>query len=380
MKVTSLPPATIFQLFLAAMLLTALGGASNAATLITEPKEPTCDFMLSGAIEQGDAARLERAISPSVDGRVLCLDSPGGDLREGIALFHVIWEKDSVVTRVKSNDTCTSACAIAFLGGSRTVGTGVVRSRQSVVEPGSVLGFHSPRIQISENEVYSSNAVQAGYAQALESMGKLLDITFIEEHGVRGMATYLLKAILRTPPTEMFYVNTVGRASLAEIGIADTTLPEITWLGIKNACDTAIIKSRKDLVSLGVQRAFALFGADGVDGKGELIAFADRSWSWQDGPFMHFVIRGYPAPHNNERFCKISISRVGWEYAKNNPPDPRLPNAFEIGATLWTDFDVPTDDGFSRYAQNVEIVHERVNLSWYSLYDPKMLTSDLRRR
>lgn len=99
-------------------------------------------------------------------------------------------------------------------------------------------------------------------------MGKLLDITFIEEHGVRGMATYLLKAILRTPPTEMFYVNTVGRASLAEIGIADITLPEITWSGIKNACDTAIIKSRKDLVSLGVQRAFALFGADGVDGKG----------------------------------------------------------------------------------------------------------------
>ena len=47
-----------------------------AATIYPDKSDPICDFRLEGPIELGDAEVLERMIRPSVNGVVLCLNSP----------------------------------------------------------------------------------------------------------------------------------------------------------------------------------------------------------------------------------------------------------------------------------------------------------------
>lgn len=354
-------------------------GPSFSASIFKAADDPRCDFNLEGEIEVGDAIELSAKLKPSANGQVLCLNSPGGELREGIALFYAIWNKASIVTRVRSGDVCASACAIAFMGGSRKVGTGAIRSRQSVVEPGASLAFHAPRLQIPEADRYSSTAVQAAYAMAVESMDLLLGITQIEEHDVVGITPFLLREALRTPPWELYEINTIGRASLAEIGIAEAVLPALTWARLRHVCDTAIIKSRKDLQAFGAEVAFSQFGENGTDGVGDPIAFQDRSWSWSDSSFMHFVLRGYPAPHRAERFCKATLSKFAWESYRLSRPNPRLPNVGGFRVVLWNDVDVPQDATFATYAENSERVGERIYVPWTALYDPAMLIADLQR-
>jgi hypothetical protein len=91
---------------------------------------------LTGVIEEGTANRFAAVISgilPSKDGaRILLLDSPGGSVREALAMSDVM-DKVEVHTVIPDGARCASACAsIVFIAG-----------RFRTVEAFGLLGQHS---------------------------------------------------------------------------------------------------------------------------------------------------------------------------------------------------------------------------------------------
>ncbi|MCE6949658.1 hypothetical protein [Cereibacter sphaeroides] len=92
------------------------------------------------------------------------LQSPGGDLMEGMRLGEAFREA-IVVTNVRREQTCASACALAFLGGTfaYTVSLGVFRQ----IEPGAHLGYHGFSVDQDQAGLVSATLEQARQANAV---------------------------------------------------------------------------------------------------------------------------------------------------------------------------------------------------------------------
>ena len=145
-------------LALAATLLAGSMGVVRAAELRPVPGDPggaACGggatVALTGTIVAGDADRLRALLDgllPPAPARPhgvrgwLSLDSPGGNLLEGIALADYLRES-SIGTRVEEGARCASACAIAFMGGAATDGAGD-RVPMRRLHPRGELAFHAP--------------------------------------------------------------------------------------------------------------------------------------------------------------------------------------------------------------------------------------------
>jgi hypothetical protein len=121
--------------------------------------------LATGPIVAGDATRFRRFVAQNrlaegFDDVTVQLNSPGGALLEGIALGVAIQEA-RIITRVARGDECSSACALAFLGGTRRYATAIGPSRQ--IEFGAMLGFHGFRMATStirlENDTISTSRV-----------------------------------------------------------------------------------------------------------------------------------------------------------------------------------------------------------------------------
>ena len=342
-----------------------------AGELRRTPEINKCDYIFSGEVEAGDASKIDEGIPATASGSRLCLNSPGGDFVEGLRIFYVIWNKDSVATRVRSGDRCLSACAIGFLGGSLVVGTGAIRAQNTVIEPGAWLGFHAPRLVLPEGRAHSSSEVQEAYALALLDSSHLFKLTQIREHGAIGMSDFLFARTISTPPESMYNIDTIGRASLARVDVANVPMPELSWEGMRNVCDTAIVMTDERISGVeSVEAAFRAFSDTGQDGSGRPIPLNDRVWSWRSGNFSNFVIRGYYAPHVNEKFCKISLSQFAMERELGLPLLERDATVQSFSVTLWTDAQIPVDQSFSGYAENSVKMNERISVPWTALWDP----------
>jgi hypothetical protein len=345
---------------------------AQAGELRETPNIAQCDYLFSGTVERGDAQSIENEIPASAFGTTLCLDSPGGSFIEGINMFHVIWNKDSIATRVLNGDQCQSACAIAFLGGSVVVGTGLIRSQNAVIEPGAVLGFHSPRLVLPRDGVHSASTVEDAYALALNDTFEMFKLTQVIEHGARGMSELLFSKVLATTPSSMYHIDTIGRASLAGIQVSNVPIPELSWQGLINVCNTAFLMAEStDHNSVPDSDAFSHFSTTGIDGSGNPILTDDRVWSWSDDFFMYFVIRGYPAAHVNEKFCKIRLSRIAFAREQELPISERDPTTHTFSILLWQDAFVPVGNTFAAYAETNTKELERVSVPWAALWAPQ---------
>ena len=119
----------------------------------------------TGAVETGDAATLSRLIrdnnlADGFDDYVVRLNSPGGLVLEGMEVGRVIRDA-RLETLIVRGDICASACALAFLGGTRQYATGNGVGRR--LEFGAMLGFHGFRSATDavrvENETLSVSRV-----------------------------------------------------------------------------------------------------------------------------------------------------------------------------------------------------------------------------
>lgn len=91
-------------------------------------------LFFSGIIRSGDVKSLsEKCLSlPAGSVKFVILDSPGGDLNEGIYLAEII-DRLSIDTIALKRTSCESACVVAFMGG-----------KHRIAEAGATLGIHAP--------------------------------------------------------------------------------------------------------------------------------------------------------------------------------------------------------------------------------------------
>ena len=130
----------------------ALTPPSSAATIEVSEAE-TCMISLKGELVAGDFQKFlsisrfvfpEEVLESTVDNRV-CLDSPGGNLAEGV-LFARHFYTEGVGTVVEDGAECYSACAIMFMMGTSTgleVGT-----TNRTMHVGGTVGFHRPYLDL----------------------------------------------------------------------------------------------------------------------------------------------------------------------------------------------------------------------------------------
>ncbi|MDD9730438.1 hypothetical protein PVW46_11005 [Mameliella sp. AT18] len=133
-------------LSLAFLTLAAPTQAADITILNDHPE--CCHAMLSGQIVDGDTDRLRAILPPgqTVFDRALihtrlCLDSPGGSFPEGLDLATYLGET-GISTQVAAQDSCLSACALAFLGGTQFwVEDGLTRNRSRSMHVTATLGY-----------------------------------------------------------------------------------------------------------------------------------------------------------------------------------------------------------------------------------------------
>lgn len=199
--------------------------AVPAATL-TFGQDPRCALELTGPIDGTDATRLVELIE-SVAGNTtaICLNSPGGSPEGGIALYDVFMSY-GVATYLRETDTCLSACALAFLGGSEW---GDFRYNSRRMEPGARLGFAAPLPDTTGQDPMQ------GVAQSYEILRRL-----VQDQRMLGLSTEFLTDALMTPSDQPHMVDTLGRA--AHAGVELVLPPDAVHaddIGRANACAMA---------------------------------------------------------------------------------------------------------------------------------------------
>lgn len=193
-----------------------------------------CGYLFSGEIQKGDITGFltsERAQGV----RVICLDSPGGDLGEVLDAIKVMKFDRTMGTRIRTGHQCRSACAILFLFGQEWGVSSPYTSRS--MEPGAVLGFHSPFPKVS----FTMNA-DAGsiMATAVEILDALYDGVYVALNGDGPpIAPEVLSMVLKTPADQMYVVNT--RFELSMLGIdLDSPTARVGIPKTRKAFDTAV--------------------------------------------------------------------------------------------------------------------------------------------
>ncbi|MGI9250038.1 MAG: hypothetical protein ACR2PR_02420 [Pseudohongiellaceae bacterium] len=177
---------------------TSLHAAALELQIVDEHK-----ITATGEIVRGDLDRF-RAFFGAYECRfsdncTLSLISPGGNLLEGIRLGLYFQEK-GIETLVEKDNYCYSACAIAFLGGTRFYATGT--GPYKTLEIGALLGFHSYSAypEFAARGVVLSEAIESDrvirgiileYAQEVlvPNLGLLSDITTVASEDIYLVST-----------------------------------------------------------------------------------------------------------------------------------------------------------------------------------------------
>jgi hypothetical protein len=194
---------------LAAALI--LASASHAAAMtfevVSSPTECAARgcVVAEGPIDKQTAAQFESFVRKHKleAGAVVVLDSPGGNLLQGLALGEAI-RKARFVTRVQAYDhtagrfaqggRCASACAYVFLGGV-----------ERTVAPGARIGVHQVAAPGGDTDGLSA-------ADGL----KLMSITASYVERLCGKLDLIIPA-LRTRPQEIYWLSPVELARYAVI-------------------------------------------------------------------------------------------------------------------------------------------------------------------
>lgn len=185
---------------------------------------------LEGIILRGDVekykAALERVLGCSADecgpdGKgvraVVSLNSPGGSLLEGIALAEAFRE-DAVATVIEADQSCLSACALAFLGGTGVWSTGGIGYfKDRTIEPGAKLGFHSPFFPSSKvSQILEQKQVATVLDLTRISMSKFAG--HLNRYGINPL---VFDAIIEMGQDEYFLIDRAER-----LYYTNTTLPQ----------------------------------------------------------------------------------------------------------------------------------------------------------
>jgi hypothetical protein len=192
--------------------------SSGPKSSLSLPHEPDIPIIkASGIIEAGDSFHLRAALAriraqgdriPDQPLAIVELDSPGGDMLEGLNLGYLFREFD-VMTSVRKGAMCLSACAMAFLGGTVShLPPDIVPGRK--VEVGAIVGFHNfylnPQSPVGADAKTFFDAVSKGFSIAQSgAAGFARYVTFM------GIEPGFIARILVRPVNTWEYVDTTGQ-------------------------------------------------------------------------------------------------------------------------------------------------------------------------
>lgn len=177
--------------------------------------------LASGTIEYDDANRLHQFLSlqPRRSNAALYLKSPGGSLGGGIRLGQYL-RKNNIKTVVEGGETCASACALAFLGGTDRQG-----NRWMSTTTTSQLGFHAFRNADGVRYENSDNTQQI--------------VGMILEYGQTvGAPMEIFVRNFQTPASEMYWFNT---QEALRLGIKVWDMKSNCFVG-EGACKVPLLK------------------------------------------------------------------------------------------------------------------------------------------
>lgn len=248
----------LIRLCLAAVLAAgAVLAHRDAAAGTLEPSQRKgCDHDFSGPIESGDYDRIKDLGGGPDQWPTICLDSPGGKLTEATRMFRHIWA-ENIATAVMPGDSCLSACAIVFLGGSYSTGSDVTYQFDRTLYPGGRLGFHSPSLELPPGGSYSSEEVNTAFEGALLAARLIYEINQTVDRGNRAMSDHLYYQILATPPKQMKFIETVADAVLSDIFLAEPSVENFSYVDPQTLTDADMINvCRNYLVSTELKESF----------------------------------------------------------------------------------------------------------------------------
>lgn len=195
-----------------------------SAAELTPVSSATCDHLLRGEINEGDAELFQDAGVSR-----LCLDSPGGSFLGGQALKD-LFMTDGIQTYVRQGDQCHSACALAFLGGSEW---GDMRHASRTIEPGAALGFHAPYLALPTGK-HDAEELNRTSTLMMSIAGKIV----ADSPNLKTSLSFMTGFILY-PSRETKLVATVHDAVMGGIEISTAfKLPKVTDKHARQACKT----------------------------------------------------------------------------------------------------------------------------------------------
>ncbi len=194
---------------------------------------PGCGMRLSGTIETGDLDRF-----PLENARVLCLDSPGGNLAEALRIAEYLQEQ-RIGTQLTEAAVCLSSCAVIFMAGT-SVADDDYTFPLRIMHPTAQLGFHAPRLVPREGE-YSAENVERAYTLALATLSGIIQILGQQRSDIvpPRVKPSLIARILDTPSDRIELVDTVdkaGRWGITVWPIANEPRHIATFEDIYRAC------------------------------------------------------------------------------------------------------------------------------------------------
>ena len=181
---------------------------------VTDDFGDECMFAFTGVINPGDLTAIidYPAWSENYRKRV-CLDSPGGSLKEVYDFVTRSTEPGlDFATTIRSGARCESACSILFMFGQSWGANSPYPDR--VMEPGARLGFHSPFLDMAVSEDQREDAFRVALDVAKLLMDKSYKAT---TQAGAPLPSELVSLVLSTPGDEMHYVETVGEMALLGI-------------------------------------------------------------------------------------------------------------------------------------------------------------------
>lgn len=170
--------------------------------------------LATGTVKWDDVERLDRFLShqPKKRHSAVYFDSPGGSLGGGIRLGEY-FKRNRIKTVVEGHETCASACALAFLGGTDRNGNRWMTSTTT-----SRLGFHAFR-NADGTRYENTDDIQQTVGMILQ-YGQMVDAPM--EIFVRNF---------QTPSDRMYWFNT---NELLGLGIKVWDMTNKCFVGEKN--------------------------------------------------------------------------------------------------------------------------------------------------
>jgi hypothetical protein len=197
-----------------------------------------CNVLLDGVIDVGDLEKLQAILDQQrergfSDVPRLCLNSPGGDYREGLRIARYLMEK-SIGTAVAEEAECYSACAIVFMGGTFPWKGELNR----YLHVRGILGFHAPYIAGAAGEgkvLVESEQVRLAFSEGIRSMSEFMRLGVGND--VKRVTPELMSEMMAQGPDAFYNVDTVGKAIRFRIHLygIDRELP-VDEAGMCNAC------------------------------------------------------------------------------------------------------------------------------------------------